>query len=201
MYRCGRNFPKLSKNARAMWGQNCCNERIHCRRNIGDTVLLTSENYFLTEHVSAKKKDLKRLRVPRVRSAKRKENCARTIRVYWVRAEKESFFRSTFRIAGRENLAARRRDLLDACRAVLRDLLPTLARFKSRSRAVFAKFITSHWDFSTAVDAAKSLLWKVYSKRRFTRDEAEKPFAPAARRSLCNSVRYTDGRWNKALNV
>lgn len=40
----------------------------------------------------------------------------------------------------------------------LRDLLPTLARFKSRSRAVFAKFITSHWDFSTAVDAAKSLL-------------------------------------------
>lgn len=74
--------------------------------------------------------------------------------------EKEKAFFATplFRIAGRENLAVRRRDLLDACRATLRDLLPTLARFKSRSRAVFAKFITSHWDFSTAVDAAKSLL-------------------------------------------
>lgn len=87
--------------------------------------------------------------------------------------EKAFFATSLFRIAGRENLAVHRRDLLDACRAILRDLLPTLARFKSRSRAVFAKFITSHWDFSTAVDAAKSLLWKVHSKRRFTRGEAE----------------------------
>jgi len=112
---------------------------------------------------------------PGLLSAESRE-CARGER------ECESFFRnSTFRIAGRENLAApRRRDLLDACRAALWDLLPTLARFKSRSQAVFAKFITSHWDFSTAVDAAKSLLWKVHSKRRFTRGEAENLSRPAA---------------------
>jgi len=132
--------------------------------------------YFLKYVVSIK--NSKERWISAVWSAKRD---LRPIWVYWVsgvratrKIVREHFFRhSTFRIAGRENLAARRRDLLDACRAVLRDLLPTLARFKSQSRTVFAKFITSHWDFSTTVDAAKSLLWKVHSKRRFTRSGAE----------------------------
>lgn len=91
---------------------------------------VTSENYFLTEHVSTKnpkkgqdfgsavsetKREL-RPYDPSLLSAVsgvREENES-------VRGEREceSFFRdSTFRIAGRENLAARRRDLLDACRA------------------------------------------------------------------------------------
>lgn len=126
----------------------------------------TWENYSPTEHVSTK--NLKKGGFQEC--GQRNEKRIASVRsgfiecgVSGVRARKKesvrAFFRdSTFRIAGRENLAARRRDLLDACRAALRDLLPTLARFKSRSRAVFAKFITSHWDFSTAVDAAKSLL-------------------------------------------
>lgn len=139
---------------------------------------LTPENYFLIETCPLK---IRKSWIFDVRSAKtKKKYCVCTIRVYRMRSRnctrkerKRKLFSRLFRIAGRENLAVHRRDLLDACRATLRDLLPTLGRFKSRSQAVFAKFITSHWDFSTAVDAAKSLLWKVHSKRQFTRGEAE----------------------------
>lgn len=141
---------------------------------------LTPGNYFLIETCPLK---IRKNWILDVRSAKRKKkycvsydpSLSSAVSELHEKGVKEKAFSATslFRIAGRENLAVHRRDLLDACRATLRDLLPTLARFKSRSRAVFAKFITSHWDFSTAVDAAKSLLWKVHSKRRFTRGEAE----------------------------
>lgn len=89
---------------------------------------LTSKNYFLTEHVSTKNLKKGEFQECGQRNEKRIASVRSEFIEYGVseggggvceEKECESFFRdSTFRIAGRENLAVRRRDLLDACRAV-----------------------------------------------------------------------------------